>query len=1085
MGPRSKVFSTIILSVLVCGFGGGAKALGGIPATVTVGQGQGAMNSAGVGFGKFEGVQILTLNIEISAARAAAGDRIEQSECYDRSGMLLWVPTYPGLPAGMPPTSAINPTKAAVHVWENLGVGPEFAYDNRSHAARFRGNLLLMNLPGAGSGIAASQPTGSKKPDFDIAACDIDLDCDSDNGGRPDNYGGDATHRPPSTDQSYAALEDAAEDVEPSTGSGSPGGMLLAKNGQWTHLRLTLNAFKPGKVVISVSAPNVVRVSDASGTPLDLPWTSPKLGEGPQSISLRMQAHDSASVNDSVRITATFTPDDNVGVAEDRVRVTIVEGMAIGLAINGSMSTTDDYVQKTVDPDASTTMLVELLPPTCGDGLTNPLAHFHVTLTDAGGLGKVKFAGEDSCVVDIGWLPVAGGGALWCGETPVVLTGDVVGSTEIKGAIVAHQVDQTPHPNPPTPAEVVQTAMVFQADLVPCDENWLPKGGSEDNSVNMSVALSPAGLNAAVEFSLADVSRLPGYCMNAPLTVPLEGEDSASWNDLQFASPQEGFAIAGTQRSIATSTVAANQYTVRVNCYDYGAYGKLKAKVTLGGRTFNAYVMDTPKTTVSLPKDDNNNQIADKATGQDSGPGPTSRPADDRDCDPSGDTTDGDVLTRYEEYRGFMCLTGHARTSAAKKTVFIRNLTGRANALARFASASGLEIIEIGQGHATPDKPGYNDFPREYTEAQWNGTIAPSRVINANGGARPQRAIYVEAWVLADVYGAWTGAPPPRPSTTVRCRVDVEKIHHTLALARTARRTDTLVAYLTTSLLDRERCKSWMEPGRISIGDNAISFVKHSGPDESTRADDGTQTSGVHVEAAGTTIVLSKLGNLSNSYVLIVGEGGVNEVVKLGEGMNGVTGFKGAALDGQQGTNRVPFDSEDSYGAPVPPAGTYLYACLDDGAKEEWVTYTGVEQKAGRQAQVALTGVTRGQGAQPHDAHYKIFFPRQYAGCVREAGAVAIPPGCSVVSVGVFTGCAGIAEDHPAGAAQPGICKYGVAADSMMQGIVAHELGHAVGITLHYDKCIMADDGWLGGVYLNSGIWETYCNAAKAKITAK
>jgi hypothetical protein len=192
-------------------------------------------------------------------------------------------------------------------------------------------------------------------------------------------------------------------------------------------------------------------------------------------------------------------------------------------------------------------------------------------------------------------------------------------------------------------------------------ENWEPKGGDEDNFayVTARIIRNCDELGQFI-FELEDVSDEPGYCLNAPNPCPVSGEDSSTWKDLQFP-PEENpdFTISGTGNSIATSDVTTSSFKViTVKCYDYGAFGKIKVKYKYDGQTAEyqgqEYVPSGPtgRYFTKIPDDDNNNDIWDGAY-QDVGPGGSYLPNDDNEGPVGHPSYPGDLLSRYEEYRGF------------------------------------------------------------------------------------------------------------------------------------------------------------------------------------------------------------------------------------------------------------------------------------------------------------------------------------------------------------------------------------------------------------------------------------------------
>jgi len=233
-------------------------------------------------------------------------------------------------------------------------------------------------------------------------------------------------------------------------------------------------------------------------------------------------------------------------------------------------------------------------------------------------------------------------------------------------------------PNGDAPEDKIRGTSV-KVNLEKCVEGWDPRGGNEDNTTTIRVYVTPNTVKGTFKFTLFDVSDEKGFCLNDPILLPLTGEDSDSWKDLQFVAPQSGFVVSGVNNDIAqTAANTINESTVTIKSYDYGAYGKIKVEFWASLDSSNVIVGEEEGGSTfeftRLPYDRDENHIRDGAlqnpeTGLD-------KAYDDIEYQPVGKGVLGDNLTRYEEYRGFMCVDGHVRTGTSKKTVFIVNATG-------------------------------------------------------------------------------------------------------------------------------------------------------------------------------------------------------------------------------------------------------------------------------------------------------------------------------------------------------------------------------------------------------------------------
>ena len=221
----------------------------------------------------------------------------------------------------------------------------------------------------------------------------------------------------------------------------------------------------------------------------------------------------------------------------------------------------------------------------------------------------------------------------------------------------------------------------------------MPQGGDDDNYTEIKLTVEPNDLAGKAKFTLYDVSNEAGYCMNKPGKVPGEpNEDSSTWKDLQFDDSQTGFDVNGTNNDVSQTQTDVNTATVTVLCYDYGAYGKVKAEVEIAGSWFIAKTSDANEF-VRVPRDDNNNNIAD-AWAYNLGN------ANDDDDTSLNNNYDGDGLTRYEEYRGVdindsNTIESNERLNPNKKDLFVQGDEGFGGSFPDFAYGNAFNEAQI------------------------------------------------------------------------------------------------------------------------------------------------------------------------------------------------------------------------------------------------------------------------------------------------------------------------------------------------------------------------------------------------------
>ena len=337
-------------------------------------------------------------------------------------------------------------------------------------------------------------------------------------------------------------------------------------------------------------------------------------------------------------------------------------------------------------------------------------------------------------------------------------------------------------------------------DLVKTPKSWLPKATAGSVSLKATIYMCKEGKwvypgrKKFIRFRLKKVSKEPGVCLNYPRNGNRNPDlffyeekmkdnyilklDKTKSNDCPTEilvandNPRHQHHYLGTvlkKRSADAKPI--------IRCEDYGAIGYLEAEanhcVSIPPRDDESTVHKDCKVgsnMVKIPRDDNNNDIADAAPQDDGGAAPNK----DEDNIPVGDGYKGDGLTNYEEYRGFIVggyrtinvplllvplVIGtrkrHIRTDIKKKDVFIYDEN---NIGTGYLNTSGLIIHRI----FDPDL--------------FNGT--GSRVINFNrqrhtGGE--QHGLWLRNRNMPGLYGMSCGGNngPPRNKTHVCVNVSI------------------------------------------------------------------------------------------------------------------------------------------------------------------------------------------------------------------------------------------------------------------------------------------------------------------------
>lgn len=193
------------------------------------------------------------------------------------------------------------------------------------------------------------------------------------------------------------------------------------------------------------------------------------------------------------------------------------------------------------------------------------------------------------------------------------------------------------------------------------DASWRPEWlGTTTITATVDPAINVKG---RFRFTLYDVSREPGRAMNS---------DSGTNPDLKFADAQPqatNLPVATADGWTTETTAESTSASVTVQADDYGAWGRLKAEVFVGGAWVTA-VTARGGDFASVPLDDNNDHIADRWLDDAGIPGHAA--SEDADSGPEGANT-GDGYSNYEEYRGFFSQGSWLSTDPTWKELFVNN----------------------------------------------------------------------------------------------------------------------------------------------------------------------------------------------------------------------------------------------------------------------------------------------------------------------------------------------------------------------------------------------------------------------------
>ena len=252
-------------------------------------------------------------------------------------------------------------------------------------------------------------------------------------------------------------------------------------------------------------------------------------------------------------------------------------------------------------------------------------------------------------------------------------------------------------------------------DITKCDPRWLPEFNNTTTFTARTYWLDGGGNctypgpEAVIQFWLRDTSRELGVCLNSPeIRWATDLHFNTSENDAQFVPTGHDiqecdlfhrFGLLPERHDhwfIVETKGCVTEATVRVLSEDYGSFGYIEAAAFIDRRCdedvaeveWLATLLPresaaSPPTCIlgpaktKIPRDENGNDISDAWWYDETGG--NSDPLWDEETEPNpASESEGDGLTRYEEYRGFYVRKGtrdglrtYRRLSPLRKELFI------------------------------------------------------------------------------------------------------------------------------------------------------------------------------------------------------------------------------------------------------------------------------------------------------------------------------------------------------------------------------------------------------------------------------
>ena len=251
-----------------------------------------------------------------------------------------------------------------------------------------------------------------------------------------------------------------------------------------------------------------------------------------------------------------------------------------------------------------------------------------------------------------------------------------------------------------TPADREELEVIVDPDRY---EEWLPEGGDgeDEDSIGNGMFVHaklqakdgsvPQQKAVRFTFELVDTSRNPGVCGNRPQAADVD-------YDLRFDKDiNRNLEVTG--RWSQTAQTPKGEYTsagATICSYDYGGYCQLKVKAILtdGSEVVGHLKGDKSQTDIRIPKRASDSKIGDAWKEKEGVKGLND--GEDSDKTPQLDGHDGDGLSLFEEYRGFMQEGQFFRAKPKLKELFIVDKIGgrTKDGIALLRAATGLRIYD-------------------------------------------------------------------------------------------------------------------------------------------------------------------------------------------------------------------------------------------------------------------------------------------------------------------------------------------------------------------------------------------------------
>jgi hypothetical protein len=308
--------------------------------------------------------------------------------------------------------------------------------------------------------------------------------------------------------------------------------------------------------------------------------------------------------------------------------------------------------------------------------------------------------------------------------------------------------------------ELIVTPSSKDADY----DNWMPEPGTDEltkgNDLNIELHLQDIGGGSSsvkaksFELRLINTSKQPGICLNAPLNP------SAPKHDMRFL-PQDGATVSPDGQFIKIPCDDGENGEVVIGSFDGGGWTLLNAEAILENNTRikGVLMQDKSKKDIPIPKNNSGEKIAERWLKDNGNPGEM----DDEETSP-GNTNNGDGLSAYEEYRGFISEGRYKRLDPQAKELGVKmkktDLPLFSDGLQKFENATAIKVVrffenEISANRRINQNGAHANIYKQFVLNLETGSLPANQMAKAFGSPGIPSVVNPVRFDFAGIYQAY------------------------------------------------------------------------------------------------------------------------------------------------------------------------------------------------------------------------------------------------------------------------------------------------------------------------------------------